>query len=267
MEITEKGCCTYLRVRIVFENSPTPIHSNLADAMRLKYQKILGFLLCCFVCQSMANASIIVSFNRTSGPEAINFSFDVYASANAGTQTIGAYGFTLAIDNSPLNVSATQVAPVNVAAGQSGSNWRGLDNPGASVAGNVVTFRGGGPADFNNPNIDPFNTVIGVGQSTNTLIGTVSFTGIVSTTYTITYDLTTTHRILPGNPVPPNDRGFFLIENPAGPVVSTAVGSTVNPFAITAVPEPSTMALVGLALGGFGLKRLPSRRKRQAKLL
>lgn len=233
--------------------------------MQLKCLKILGFLLCAVVFQSVGNASIIVSFNRTSGLEAINFSFDVYASANAGTQTVGAYGFTLTIDNSPLNVSATQVVPVNVAAGQSGSNWRGLDNPGASVAGNVVTFRGGGPADFNNPNIDPFNTVIGLGQTTNTLIGTVSFLGVVSTTYTITSDVTTTYRLLPSNPVPPNDRGFFLIENPAGPVVSTAVGSSFNSFAITAVPEPSTMALVGLALGGFGWKRLRSRRNRQTK--
>ena len=232
--------------------------------MHLKCLKLLGLLACAMVFQSVGNASIIVTFNRTSGPEAINFSFDVYASAVSGTQAIGAYGFTLAINNSPLNVAATQVAPISVAAGQSGSNWRGLDNPGATVVGNVVTFRGGGPADFMNPNIDPFNTVVGVGQSTNTLIGSVSFTGIVSTNYTITSALTTTFRILPGNPVPPNDAGFFLIENPAGPVISTAVGSSFNAFSLTAVPEPSTMALVGLAMGGFGLKRFRSNRKRQA---
>ncbi len=228
--------------------------------MHQKCLKILGFLVCAAVIQASVNASIIVSYKDitvNNGPT----TFEVYASANAGTQLVGGYGFILAINNSPTGLAATQVVPVAVSVGTTDTKWSGLFRPvgGPVISGNTVKFQGGGPPT-GGLNLDPYNVSIGTGQSTNTLLGTVSFVSNFGTVYTISSSLTSTLRTdLIGN-----GDGFLSVVNAPDGLggVASPVGSSFNAFAITAVPEPSTMALVGLAIGGFGLKRFRSRRKR-----
>ena len=216
----------------------------------------------------MANASIIVSFIDKTVLNSSNASFEIYAAADSGTQLVGGYGFTLSLNYLPVSgFTATQVTPVAVAPGTTDNKWSGLfrDAGGPVITSNSVTFRGGGPP-AGGLNLDPYNVLIGTAQSPNTLIGTVSFVRDPHTTYTISSSLTTTSRLDFAT------TGFLTVaQQPDGMggfnATSVQVGSSFNSFAITAVPEPSTMALVGLAVGGFGLKRLRSRRKRQAKLL
>ncbi len=234
--------------------------------MRLNYQNILGFLLCFMLCRSIGNASIIVSFIDKTVLDSANASFEVYASANSGNEIIGGYGFTVTLNYVPVGgLAATQVTPVPVAAGTTDNKWSGLfrDAGGPVIGTNSVTFKGGGPPT-GGLNLDPYNVSIATGQVPNTLIGTVSFVRDPHTTYTISMTPTTTGRLEFAT------TGFLKVDQqPDGfggfNATSVQVGSTFNNFAITAVPEPSTMALVSLALGGLGLKRLQSRRKRQAK--
>ncbi len=234
--------------------------------MRLKYQNILGFLLCFMLCRSIGNASIIVSFIDKTVLNSANASFEIYASADSGTQLVGGYGFTLSLNYLPVSgFTATQVTPTFVPPGPPETKWSGLDNTGPTLTSNTITFRGGNNPPPIGTNTQPYNVSIGTGQSTNTLIGTVSFVRDPHTTYTISSSLTSTLVTQLGN-----FQGFLAVSSTdagGGNFNNTAatVGSTVNPFAITAVPEPSTMALVGLAVGGFGLKRFRSRRKRNAK--
>ena len=231
--------------------------------MQLLHQKLLGFLLCFAACQSVGNAAIIVSFIDTTALNSTTASFQVYARASAGTESIGGYGFSLTINNSPGSPSATQVgsAPSNIAT----SNWSGLANNGPPLfVGSTVTFVGTNnpPATGTTANLSNVN--IGIGEiasgPTSTLIGTVSFTRNLLTTYTINSSLstyTTAGASVSGfvNIASTND-GFGNITNTPSTVASNAATAS---FTITAVPEPSAMALVGLVLGGFGWKKLRSR--------
>ena len=235
--------------------------------MHQKLLKILGFVLCGLVLQISAKASIIVSFKDLTVYNSTTASFEVYAAADSGTQLVGGYGFQITINNSPGSLSATQVASLPVVVPAQATQWSGLSNSGPQVTANTVTFVGtNNPPSIGNTTTQ-INVNIGSGQSSNTLIGTVSFSRNVLTTYSISsspFSYNTAGSSVSGfvniTSSGPDGLGNFT-NTPAsiGSNASTAVGT------ITAVPEPSTMALVGFALVGFGLKRLRSNRKRQAK--
>ena len=75
--------------------------------MKQKFLSIVGFLALACGLQSMANAAIIVSFNQTSLATSQNVVVQVFASATAGTENVGAYGFSVGLGANASNVSAT----------------------------------------------------------------------------------------------------------------------------------------------------------------
>lgn len=211
--------------------------------MKQTFLTIVGFLVLSFGLQPFADASIIVTFVQTSAANSTNISLDVYASADAASisHSVGDYGFTVT-----LSGAADNIATARVPATASNTQWGGLD----STASSGLTFRGG--LNSQGFTADPFNITIGTGLNASTKIGSVSFTALLSQYTVSAVGATTARNLTPGG------TGFYTVTSGTS---SIPVGMNSTPI-IVAVPEPSSIALVGLCLSGLGFGMLRSRTRR-----
>ncbi len=210
---------------------------------------VTAVLAIAFGMQSLSNAAIIVTFQQTSLPTAQNVSVDVFASADAGSQLVGDYGFTVTLNAPANNITTTRVPATN-----STTSWGGLD----STTSSGLTFRGG--LNSQGVTADPFNITIGTGQNASTRIGSVNFVALTGS-YTLSAVAASTARNLT-----PGGTGFFVV---TGGPSSQQVPGAPNGFAvtngnITAVPEPSSIALVALCACGLGFGIVRARRNRKS---
>ena len=241
--------------------------------MKQKFLCIVCFLSLASGVQSVANAAMIVSFKQTSLTTSQNVVVQVFASATAGTENVGAYGFFVDLGKNASGLSAT-FAGQSTSAVSGQTNWSGMENGTAfgnipsGVDGSLVLFRGGG---FTNESgeirsVPPavFVVTIGAGQTTGTgldpgtFLGTFSFTALDRYTGFVPIVIADSTGLGPALAL----NGFVgnTSTNIYPPITLRANGFADG--TITAVPEPSSMALVGLCVGGLGFGMVRARRNR-----
>lgn len=234
--------------------------------MQIRFSKVLLAGLFCILVNSAAFGSIVLSTGNTvvtigGGNTFADVTFDVFASYDgiqdgtngANSNQVGAFGFQINVTGpgAVTNVAATRVTPTSGVS----TNWTGLNSVAPVIAGSTITFRGGGPVDV----VDqPYNVTIGAGQNANTRVGSASFRATVDGTYNLAFGASAP-LIFGGT-----GNGFIRSVQGVPPLQSQLVGVFPSPtviLSITAVPEPSTFVLLGLALSGVGATSLRRRLK------
>jgi hypothetical protein len=245
--------------------------------MQLMFGKITLVGLVCMFMNSAALGSIVLSTGNTvvtigGGNTFADVTFDIFASydgvpdiPNGGNSNqVGAFGFQLNISGpgAVTNVNGALVTPANGVS----TNWTGLNNAGVGApVGSQLTFQGGGPVDL----VDqPYNVTIGAGQNANTRIGSASFRATVGGTYNLAFNASAPLIFAAAG------NGFIRSVDAIPPVQSQLVGIFSTPTVVvnfTAVPEPSTFVLLGIALSGVGVtslrRKLLSRKNNQLTCL
>ncbi len=227
--------------------------------------RTLSACFCLLFCTANLQAAITLTPVQTvvlnGTATAATVTIDLIVNNTVAGQQVGFYAFS-------VNLAGPSISGVT-ASYDNLSVWGGVNGlfhaPNPSIVGNVITFRAGGPDPLNLPIPDPFNIVAPVG---NSRIGTVTFTTTLNGAFTATTTQQSTQGVFPGG-TQAALFGFVQDVNagPGGELQLTAAGDfkqgNFSVAGITAVPEPTSLLLIGVAVAGLAGQRL-RRAKRTA---
>ena len=237
------------------------ITSNRSESVRKMKSSIfyIASLALLFVAQSELNAGLVITSVASvndGAPGSLTSTVNVRVyGANSGsplaTELVSTFGLKLTISGVAPTISGATFAPNT-------STWFAFDSkPSPTTTSNTVTFQGT-QTSTTPPNI----LVTGFGQAPLTLIGTFTF-DVAKTASAQSFAITPSPDTAPGSgALIPGGSGFVFYDASFASPIETLFTPPTTIFngngtiaAITAVPEPSSFALLGLVTCGYILRR------------
>ena len=197
---------------------------------------LIGFLIALSVCSGRANADILFSLSPATSTITLGNKADFNVFIRSATDvTVG--GYSVNVLAGPGNGTAGRFSSGTFSffVGDPNQSWDLTTTPGQAFSTADTGTTGGTNAG---------SLLL---ANTTTLLGTVTLdtAGATIGTYSMSLDQLSAIQV----------NGTFI----PGGVNGASYGGPVS-FQITAVPEPASIALVGLAVGGFWLRRRCRRR-------
>lgn len=228
-----------------------PHSISISTTMSLRIQSLILAGLIAFMASSNANAGIVLTPVQISAPTATNVVVNLYGTYDGVDNTpggnsnlVGVFNFRTSISGAIVGLAATQTH---------GADWASVvpfsifPNPIPNVVGSTIEWRAinGAPGNVTG------NGTIGTAIGASTLIGQITFTAPIGV-YTLTQTALASDVA--------GITGFGFV-NPANNAIvgQHVLNAPPTNITVTAVPEPSTFVLCGLAFGAWGYR---VRRKR-----
>lgn len=230
--------------------------------MRLLNALLLSLVV--FPCSLPAAIVLSHSSTQTLAPDlsSATVTVQIFGASNAA-DSIGFYAFDVQLSSasSSFTLNAASASYVATSVGPWGNINTLTSTPQVNVATNTISFKGGGRKA--GALIDPFNQLIGNAPS---LIGSFTFTtSINANDFRVRSILRDTIRTAPADTTGTLNsvEGFAFADtaNTGTAVQGIPFDQTITVSGITAVPEPSSLLLLGLAGAGIAGHRVRKIRK------